>query len=81
MAFHIRNAETDALARKLAALKKTGLTQAVHDALSRELERELRQPLLVEQGLQFARRLKAKGRKELRRPVDRDFIDSLYEHG
>ena len=33
MAFHIKNLETDALARKVAALKKIGLTEAVHAAL------------------------------------------------
>jgi antitoxin VapB len=38
MAFHIRNSETDALARELAALKKVGLTEAVHEALLHELE-------------------------------------------
>ena len=40
MAFHIKNPETDALARKVAALKKTGLTDAVHEALRNELARE-----------------------------------------
>ena len=40
MAFHIKNPETDALARKVAALKRTGLMEAVHTALSNELKRE-----------------------------------------
>ena len=40
MAFHIKNVETDALARRVAALKKIGLTEAVHLALVHELERE-----------------------------------------
>jgi antitoxin VapB len=39
MAFHIKNPETDALARRVAALKKLGLTEAVHTALAHELER------------------------------------------
>ena len=77
MAFHIKNAETDALARRLAALKKTGLTEAVHDALSRELERELGKPSLVEKGLAFTRALRARA-KPHGQPADRDFIDSLY---
>ena len=47
MAFHIKNAETDALARKVAALKKVGLTEAVHAALSHELEREQAKPSLA----------------------------------
>lgn len=79
MAFHIKNAETDALARKLAALRKTGLTEAVHDALSRELERELGKPSMVEAGLAFTRALRAKGRPERGLPADREFRDSLYE--
>lgn len=37
MAFHIKNPETDALARRVAALKRTGLTEAVHAALSMSL--------------------------------------------
>jgi antitoxin VapB len=44
MAFHIRNPETDALARRVAAIKKIGLTEAVHEALRHELEREEAQP-------------------------------------
>ena len=40
MAFHIKNPQTNALARRLAALKNTGLTEAVHTALAHELERE-----------------------------------------
>jgi antitoxin VapB len=39
-AFHIKNPVTDALARKVPALKKIGLTEAVHMALAHELERE-----------------------------------------
>jgi antitoxin VapB len=53
MAFHIKNPETDALARKVAALKKIGLTDAVHLALAHELEREQGKPSLVDLGLKF----------------------------
>ena len=79
MAFHIKNRETDALARKVAALKKTGLTEAVHAALSHELERERAKPSLVELSLAFARDLRAKGNPEKGLPADKAFIDSLYE--
>lgn len=79
MAFHIRNPETDALARKVAALKKVGLTEAVHSALLHELEREEEHPSLIERSLAFARELRAKGNPEKGLPADRDFIDSLYE--
>ncbi len=80
MAFHIRNAETEALARRLAVLKNAGLTEVVHDALRRELDRELAKPSLVEQGLAFTRALRAKGRPERGLPADKEFIDSLYEN-
>lgn len=79
MAFYIKNAETDALARRVAALKKTGLTEAVHTALQHELEREQEKPSLVELSREFARRLRAKGDPTKSLPADKEFIDSLYE--
>jgi antitoxin VapB len=39
MPFHIRDAETDHLARKVAAQKGVGITQAVKEALQAEMER------------------------------------------
>jgi antitoxin VapB len=79
MAFHIKNRETEALARKVAALKGVGLTEAVHDALRKELEREEQQPDLIERSIAFAKALRARGRPDLGKPADKDFIDSLYE--
>ena len=79
MAFHIKNAETDALARKVAALKKTGLTEAVHTALIHELEREKAKPSLVELSRDFALALRAEGDPKKGQPADKAFIDSLYE--
>jgi antitoxin VapB len=81
MAFHIKNSETDALARKVAALKKTGLTEAIHIALSHELEREQARPSIVEVGIKFCRDLRARGKPERGKPADKAFIDSLYEDG
>ena len=81
MAFHIKNPETDALARRVAALKNTGLTEAVHTALANELEREGAKPSLVEIGVAFCRDLQAKGRPALGRPADKAFRDALYEDG
>ena len=80
MAFYIKNAATDALARKVAALKKVGLTEAVHTALSHELEREQGRPSLVELGIGFARDLRARGNPEKGRPAGKEFRDSLYEN-
>ncbi len=79
MPFYIKNAETDALARKVAALKKTGLTEAVHAALAHELERESAKPTLAEVSRAFAARLRAKGDPTKALPADKEFIDSLYE--
>ena len=79
MAFHIKNPETDALARRVAAIRKVGLTEAVHDALQRELERKLNEPSLLEKSIAFARELRAKGDPAKALPVDKAFIDSLYE--
>ncbi|MER9791288.1 type II toxin-antitoxin system VapB family antitoxin [Mesorhizobium sp. M0213] len=80
MAFHIKNPETDALARRVAALKRTGLTQAVHAALTHELEREQARPSLVEIGVRFCRDLRARGKPDHGKPADKAFRDSLYEN-
>ncbi|WP_102959397.1 type II toxin-antitoxin system VapB family antitoxin [Mangrovicella endophytica] len=60
MAFHIKNPETDALARELAAKRKTGLTEAVHAALQAELDREREKPLLPDLVAAFCRDLRKK---------------------
>lgn len=39
MPFHVRDAQTDALVRKLAARRKSGLTEAVRIAVAHELAR------------------------------------------
>lgn len=48
MAFHIRDAETDRLARRLSELKGVGLTEAVRAALRSEVEREEQRLPLIE---------------------------------
>lgn len=78
MAFHIKNPETDALARKVAALKKIGLTEAVHTALAHELEREQGKPSLVDLGVQFCRDLRARSNPQKGKPADKAFRDGLY---
>ena len=60
MPFHIKNPETDALARKLAGLKKIGLTEAVHLALGNELGREAAKASLPDLAAAFCRDLRAK---------------------
>ena len=68
------------MARKVAAAKGVGLTQAVHEALRHELEQEQEKPDLVELSIAFAQALRAEGRPDLGQPADKDFIDGLYEN-
>lgn len=79
MAFHIKNRGTEALARKVAALKGVGLTETIHEALRNELDRELKKPGFVETGLQFVRTLRAKAGPAAGRKADKEFRDALYE--
>ena len=79
MAFHIEKSETDALARKVAALKTIGVTEAVHAALAHELIREQGKLSLVELGVQFCRDLRARGNPHRAQPADMAFRDGLYE--
>lgn len=79
MAFHIKNRDTEALARKVAALRNIGLTEAVHTALQHELERELGKPTLVETGLDFIRELRERGNPNRGKAANKAFRDSLYE--
>lgn len=79
MTILIRNRETDALARKLAALKGVGITEAVHGALQREIDALDAKPSFVELSREFAQRLRELGDPARGLPVDKAFIDSLYE--
>lgn len=79
MSLYIKSAEVAAMADRLATLRKVTKTEAVRQALQHELEREAEKPDLVEVGLAFARALRARGNPELGLPVDKAFIDSLYE--
>ncbi|GGD02227.1 type II toxin-antitoxin system VapB family antitoxin [Aureimonas glaciei] len=60
MPFHIKNAETDALARKFAGMKHLGLTDAVHLALQEAVAREAAKPALPDLAAAFCRDLKAR---------------------
>jgi antitoxin VapB len=68
-------------ARKVAAIKKIGLTEAVHTALEHELAREKAKLSLVEVGVQFCRDLRARGNPARGKPFDTAFHDRLYEEG
>ena len=77
MAFHIRNPETDRLARRVARLKGTGLTEAVHAALEHELAREEATPTLADRIAELSRALRARSHPEQGLPADKAFFDSL----
>ena len=77
MAFHVRNRETELLARELARRAKLGLTEAVHLALTNELRRRKRAIPLWERTAQLRKRIKARVKDP--RPVGKAFRDDLYE--
>ncbi|MET4296214.1 antitoxin VapB [Bradyrhizobium sp. LB8.2] len=63
----------------MAALKKIGVTEAVHAALAHELAREQGKLSLVELSVQFCRDLRARGNPHRAQPADKAFRDGLYE--
>lgn len=79
MGFSIRNRETEALARKVAAVRGVGLTEAVHAALEHELARMEARPTIAEISREFARRFREEANPAAGKPADKAFIDSLYE--
>ncbi|GGE07142.1 hypothetical protein GCM10011390_27740 [Aureimonas endophytica] len=59
MPFHVKHAETDALARELARLRRSGLTEAVHFALAKAVAEEKAKEPLAAIALAFCRELAA----------------------
>ena len=76
MAFHIRNRETEKLARELARSAQLGLTAAVHVALSNELRRRGEAISLWDRTSSLRKKVRARVKDG--RPVDKAFRDSLY---
>lgn len=77
MAFHVRNRETERLARELARTAKLGLTEAVHLAVRNELRRRRRSVPLWERSETLRKRVRA--RVNDAQPVSKAFRDALYE--
>ena len=77
VAFHIRNRETERLARELARSAKLGLTEAVHVAVANELLRRRQAVPLWERTAGLRKRVRARVKNA--RPVDKAFRDDLYE--
>jgi antitoxin VapB len=75
--FHVRNSETERLTRYLARLAGTGLTEAVHAAVTNEIARlEKKRPLeerIADLQESVAKRIKDPA------PLTKEFYDSLYD--
>jgi antitoxin VapB len=77
MPFHVRNKDTERLARELARTAKLGLTEAVHLAVSNELRRRQRAIPLWERIASLRKRIRTRVKDN--RPVSKEFRDDLYE--
>ena len=77
MAFHIRDADTDAAVRELARRKGVGLTEAVKVAALAELKREDEKLPLRERLRPLLEEIAALPKTGL--PVDKAFYDSLND--
>ena len=75
MAIHVRDAETDALVRKLAAKKGMGLTEAIREAVRSELGREEEKVSLWERTADIRAEIKSWPSTGLN--ADKAFFDSL----
>lgn len=79
MALYVKDREVSLLAEHLAEFRNTSKTEVIRQALRHELEREGASPSLVGIGVAFARKVRAMGDPSKIQPVDKAFIDSLYE--
>jgi antitoxin VapB len=79
MALHIRDPETDRLARELAALTGGGLTEAVKSALEMKLAAERRRLPLRERIKDITDRIAAAPDTGL--VADKAFMDDLWGQG
>ena len=78
VALYVKSAEVDAMAARLAMLKRMSKTEAVRVALEHELERSQQGSEMVEAGLAFCRKVLATMQPGGQR-ADKAFIDSLYD--
>lgn len=60
---------------------RTGRTEAAGRALPHAPDHEREATSLVEDGMAFAQALRAKAGPCAGRPVDKDYVDSLYDDG
>ena len=78
MALHIRDQRAAALARKLAAMRRQTMTDAVIGALTNELRREIERRPLAQRLDAIALALAGKGDASKGRRPTKDEIDALW---
>ena len=78
MALYVKDPEVDRLAERVSRLANVSKTEAVRRALRRELEHVEGPSDRIEQILELTRDLKRRAGPNPQ-PVDKAFIDSLYE--
>jgi antitoxin VapB len=79
MAFHIRDPETDRLARELANLQGNGITGAVKSALEAKLAQERRKVPLMERIKDITDRIAAAPDTGLK--ADKAWFDDMWGQG
>lgn len=79
MALYVKDPEVDQMAERLSRLARISKTEAVRRALRRELEHVEQPSDFVERGMAFTRALEARAPRARGEPVDKAWIDSLYE--
>ena len=77
MAFHVRDAKTDAVVRELAKRKGVGITEAVREAAEHELEREEKKLSLWERTADLRAEVASWPKTGLK--ADKAFFDSLSD--
>ena len=79
MALYVKDPEVDRMAERLSQLNRVSKTEAVRRALRRELEQIQPPSDLVKRMEAFVRDLEARAPRDRGQPVDKAWIDSLYE--
>lgn len=79
MALYVKDPEVDQMAERLSRLARISKTEAVRRALRRELDHVEKPSDLLDRIAAFTRDLEARAPREGGQPVDKAFIDSLYE--
>lgn len=79
MALYVKDPEVDQMAERLSRIGGITKTEAVKRALRHELEKVEEPSAFVERGMAFTRALIARGNPEAGQPVDKAWVDSLYE--